>query len=66
MKRLLIAAAALPLLVACSNPPDTRQVLMDQCYSKGGTYFEYEATSAGAHVWCVAPNGAKITLDGGE
>jgi len=71
MKWLAIVAVLLPLLVACSTPEevqeeDQRLYLMRQCYDQGGVYFEYEATSAGAHVWCVSPEGEPIAVDVSE
>lgn len=64
--RRLIAAAALATgavsLTACGGPPepDFREVLQSKCLKAGGKYFEYEATSAGAHIWCVTADGRDI------
>jgi putative hemolysin len=66
-RRALIVAAVALSLSSCGDPePDSRGVLLEKCFAEGGSYFEYEATSAGGHVWCVAPDGAEIRMDGGE
>jgi hypothetical protein len=68
-RRAWLAALVLPL-AACGDggPPEPtfQEVMQARCLDLGGAYFEYEATSAGSHIWCVKPDGASIHLDGGE
>lgn len=59
----VLAAVALAASGCSDDGPTYQQELMDACYADGGAYFEYEATSAGAHVWCVGPDGEEIAVN---
>lgn len=49
-------------LTGCSGPTDSRRALQSDCLAKGGAHFEYESTSAGAHIWCITADGREIEV----